>query len=299
MPYAANLEKLALPIVKEVVEAVKAVTYDEAVSRANIRQDRGAAARSGKQKRGRRKSAGEQRAAGQKQLDRASAGTLEKGGSTERRRALGRCLPADGQQRQKPRAARRPRRHAEADRRRSSGDEGDGSRPSADRPAEPALEAERGKEQTMSQPVHRPATYADLEAVPPHLVAEIIDGELVTHPRPSPRHSATAARARRRTDWAFPEGPRRSRRLGVLRRAGAPRRAQRRGARYRRMAAGTSARLSRYQLLRPLRRTGFARFSRPRRRSATGPSRRASTRRRGSALLADRPAACSYWKPSN
>jgi len=35
----------------------------------------------------------------------------------------------------------------------------------------------------------RPATYADLEAVPPHLVAEIIDGELVTHPRPLPRHT--------------------------------------------------------------------------------------------------------------
>lgn len=36
----------------------------------------------------------------------------------------------------------------------------------------------------------RPATYADLEAVPRNLVAEIIDGELVTHPRPLPRHSA-------------------------------------------------------------------------------------------------------------
>ena len=34
----------------------------------------------------------------------------------------------------------------------------------------------------------RRATYADLEAVPPHLVAELIDGELVTHPRPRPRH---------------------------------------------------------------------------------------------------------------
>ncbi|MDX2201389.1 MAG: Uma2 family endonuclease [Hyphomicrobiaceae bacterium] len=39
-----------------------------------------------------------------------------------------------------------------------------------------------------------PATYADLEAVPPNLVAEIIDGTLVTHPRPLPRHaSATVA----------------------------------------------------------------------------------------------------------
>lgn len=44
----------------------------------------------------------------------------------------------------------------------------------------------------MAEPKKRPATYADLEAVPPHLVAEIIDGELVTHPRPSPRHSGAA-----------------------------------------------------------------------------------------------------------
>jgi len=44
----------------------------------------------------------------------------------------------------------------------------------------------------MAESTKRPATYADLEAVPPHLVAEIIDGELVTHPRPSPRHNAAA-----------------------------------------------------------------------------------------------------------
>jgi Uma2 family endonuclease len=35
----------------------------------------------------------------------------------------------------------------------------------------------------------RPATYEDLIAVPEHLVAEIIDGELVTSPRPAPRHA--------------------------------------------------------------------------------------------------------------
>jgi Uma2 family endonuclease len=42
----------------------------------------------------------------------------------------------------------------------------------------------------MVEPVKKRVTYADLEAVPPHLVAEIIDGELFTHPRPSPRHAA-------------------------------------------------------------------------------------------------------------
>ena len=39
----------------------------------------------------------------------------------------------------------------------------------------------------------RRATYADLEAVPPHLVAELIDGELVTHPRPRARHAYSAS----------------------------------------------------------------------------------------------------------
>jgi Uma2 family endonuclease len=44
----------------------------------------------------------------------------------------------------------------------------------------------------MPEPTKQRATYADIEAAPEHLVAEIIDGELVTHPRPSPRHGATA-----------------------------------------------------------------------------------------------------------
>ena len=39
----------------------------------------------------------------------------------------------------------------------------------------------------------RPATYADLEKVPAHRVAEIIFGVLVTHPRPAPRHAAAAS----------------------------------------------------------------------------------------------------------
>ena len=32
------------------------------------------------------------------------------------------------------------------------------------------------------------ATYADLEQVPSHKVAELIDGELIVSPRPAPRH---------------------------------------------------------------------------------------------------------------
>ena len=45
----------------------------------------------------------------------------------------------------------------------------------------------------MQDIVERKATYADLEAEPPHLVAEILRGKLVTHPRPTPRHSVAAA----------------------------------------------------------------------------------------------------------
>lgn len=41
----------------------------------------------------------------------------------------------------------------------------------------------------QSRRERRPATYADLLAVPDHLVAEILDGELFTSPRPSPRHA--------------------------------------------------------------------------------------------------------------
>jgi Uma2 family endonuclease len=47
----------------------------------------------------------------------------------------------------------------------------------------------------MGQPDRRrpPATYEDLLAVPDHLVAEILNGELHTSPRPSPRHAAASS----------------------------------------------------------------------------------------------------------
>ena len=47
-------------------------------------------------------------------------------------------------------------------------------------------------QQQMAEPAKKRATYADVLAAPPHVVAEIIDGALETHPRPSPRHSAAA-----------------------------------------------------------------------------------------------------------
>lgn len=45
----------------------------------------------------------------------------------------------------------------------------------------------------MSQPAPRPATYQDVLDAPAHLVAELIGGELYTHPRPAPRHAAAAS----------------------------------------------------------------------------------------------------------
>ncbi len=58
----------------------------------------------------------------------------------------------------------------------------------------------------MAEPAIRRATYADLEAVPGHLVAEIIDGALETHPRPSPRHARAASRLSTRLATRFEDG---------------------------------------------------------------------------------------------
>lgn len=43
-------------------------------------------------------------------------------------------------------------------------------------------------------PLDRPATYDDLEALPDHVVGEIIDGVLYSTPRPAPRHALAASR---------------------------------------------------------------------------------------------------------
>jgi Uma2 family endonuclease len=46
----------------------------------------------------------------------------------------------------------------------------------------------------MANPATKLATYADLEAVPSHLVAELIHGTLVTSPRPAAKHARAASR---------------------------------------------------------------------------------------------------------
>ena len=40
---------------------------------------------------------------------------------------------------------------------------------------------------------HPSATYADIEALPPHMTGQIVDGELFVSPRPAPAHARTAS----------------------------------------------------------------------------------------------------------
>ena len=48
--------------------------------------------------------------------------------------------------------------------------------------------------ETRVPPAQHAATYQDLLAAPDHLVAEILFGELVTHPRPALRHARVTSR---------------------------------------------------------------------------------------------------------
>jgi Uma2 family endonuclease len=49
----------------------------------------------------------------------------------------------------------------------------------------------------VSQPARRPATYADLLALPEDVKAEILDGEITVLPAPRPRHSKPQGALRR------------------------------------------------------------------------------------------------------
>ena len=44
-----------------------------------------------------------------------------------------------------------------------------------------------------AQPARRPATHADLDALPPHVVGQIVDGDLVVSPRPASRHAGASS----------------------------------------------------------------------------------------------------------
>lgn len=51
----------------------------------------------------------------------------------------------------------------------------------------------------------RAATYAELEALPPNVVGEIVHGVLHSHPRPAPRHARAAYRLANRVTNPFDE----------------------------------------------------------------------------------------------
>ena len=54
--------------------------------------------------------------------------------------------------------------------------------------------------------VPKRATYADIEALPDHLVGEILDGELHASPRPGLRHAVAATRLTGRLSPPFDDG---------------------------------------------------------------------------------------------
>ncbi|MGH8556038.1 MAG: Uma2 family endonuclease [Methylococcales bacterium] len=45
----------------------------------------------------------------------------------------------------------------------------------------------------MNQPIQRLATYQDLFDLPDHVIGEILHGQLITQPRPSPKHARSAS----------------------------------------------------------------------------------------------------------
>ena len=52
----------------------------------------------------------------------------------------------------------------------------------------------------------RPATYADLEALPPNLVGEIAFGVFYAMPRPAPRHGVAAGELQSELTFPFGHG---------------------------------------------------------------------------------------------
>ncbi|HEX6100264.1 MAG TPA: Uma2 family endonuclease [Thermoanaerobaculia bacterium] len=58
----------------------------------------------------------------------------------------------------------------------------------------------------MGKVVTRPATYEDLLKVPDHLIAEIVEGELHTSPRPSGAHERAMTAVVKRIGPAFDDG---------------------------------------------------------------------------------------------
>jgi Uma2 family endonuclease len=56
------------------------------------------------------------------------------------------------------------------------------------------------------KPAARKASYADLAALPPHVVGEILDGELIVSPRPSSPHALATTKLQNRIGPPFDDG---------------------------------------------------------------------------------------------
>ncbi|MCI4660358.1 MAG: Uma2 family endonuclease [Neomegalonema sp.] len=57
----------------------------------------------------------------------------------------------------------------------------------------------------MAEPARKRATYEDILAAPPHVVAELIEGVLHTQPRPAARHTRAASKMGIRIGGSFDE----------------------------------------------------------------------------------------------
>ncbi len=58
----------------------------------------------------------------------------------------------------------------------------------------------------MANPQHKTATYADIQALPPHVTGEIAYCALHTHPRPTPRHANVAIELQTEINSPFRHG---------------------------------------------------------------------------------------------
>lgn len=62
----------------------------------------------------------------------------------------------------------------------------------------------------MGEPADKSATYEDLFELPPNVVGEIINGELITHPRPGPKHANASSALAALLRTKFGSGPTRT-----------------------------------------------------------------------------------------
>lgn len=59
----------------------------------------------------------------------------------------------------------------------------------------------------MAEPARKPATFAELEALPSNVIGQILDGELIALPRPASRHARASSVLGARLGGPFDHGP--------------------------------------------------------------------------------------------